>query len=185
MKKTITIVFFALFSFPLLAQWKTGAKFGANISNLIGVDGNSRLSLHAGLGVNHAIGKQFGFGVDVLYSGEGQHYSAIEEERTQTINYVQLPITVQFYPTSNFFIEMGPQVGVLVGSNDKGPITEHQDTKKNFNSTTASVVFGLGLNTTNHVGIYMRYTFGLTDVTNSAGARQSQVGQVGINWRFK
>lgn len=170
---------------PAITQVTVGAKGGVNIASLSGFEGNSRISGHAGLFLHHTINRTWCFQPELLFSGEGQRYFSNGEERTLALDYIQLPLMIQYYPTSQLYFEFGPQVGVLVSAQDKGDETAHTNVKEDFSAAQVALGVGLGLKVTNQVIVYGRYNFGLTDVTKFDDlVDHSRVGQLGVAIRF-
>jgi hypothetical protein len=173
------------FSF-IHAQTAVGLKGGVNIANLSGFQGNSRVSGHAGVFLHHTINNSWCFQPELLYSGEGQRYLSNGEERTLALDYIQLPLMIQYYPTSQLYLEFGPQVGVLISAQDKGDEIGHQNVKEDFSTAQIALGVGLGFKVTNQVALYGRYNFGLTDVTRFDDiVDHSRVGEIGVAVRLK
>ena len=189
MKKVTTILSVALLSLFFLnanAQHAFGLKGGVNIANLSGFQGNSRISAHGGVFLHHTINAVWCFQPELLFSGEGQRYFDNGEERTLALNYVQLPLMVQYYVVPKFYLEAGPQVGVLVSAQDKGDETTHVNVKDDFSTAQIALGIGAGFKASDQVIIYGRYNFGLTDVTRFDNlVDHSRVGQLGIAIRLK
>ena len=181
----IVAVISVSFSF-IHAQTAVGLKGGVNIANLSGFEGNSRIGLHAGVFLHHTINSSWCFQPELLYSGEGQRYISNGEERTLALDYIQLPLMIQYYPSSQLYLEFGPQVGVLISAQDKGDEVGHENVKEDFSAAQIALGVGLGFKVTNQVALYGRYNFGLTDVTKFDNiVDHSRVGQIGVAIRLK
>src|SRR5687768_13102667 len=168
MKKVTTVLsvaFLNLFFLNADAQHAIGVKGGVNIANLSGFEGNSRVSVHGGVFLHHTINSEWCFQPELLYSGEGQRYFDNGEERTLALNYLQLPLMIQYYVAPRIYLEAGPQVGVLISAQDKGDETVHVNIKDDFTAAQIALGVGLGFKATDQVILYGRYNFGLTDVT--------------------
>ena len=179
---------FALSFSVASAQHVVGIKGGVNIANLSGFDGNSRVSVHAGLFLHHTINNNWCFQPELLYSGEGQRYFDDNgNERTIALGYIQVPLMIQYYPSPQLYFEAGPQVGVLVNAEDKGNNESgHFNVKDDFTAAQIALGVGLGFKATDQVILYGRYNFGLTDVTRFDNiVDHSRVGQLGIAVRLK
>ena len=189
MKKVATLLSVAVFSLFFLkanSQHALGIKGGVNIANLSGFEGNSRISAHGGVFLHHTITSNWCFQPELLFSGEGQRYFDNGEERTLSLNYLQLPLMIQYYPSPQIYLEAGPQVGVLINAEDKGDETTHLNVKGDFTAAQVALGVGLGFKATDQVILYGRYNFGLTDVTRFDNiVDHSRVGQLGIAIRFK
>ena len=168
------------------AQVTPGIKGGFNFARLSGFDGNARVSGHAGLFLHHTINSHWCFQPELLYSGEGQRYFSDGEERTIALNYLQVPLMIQYYPISQLYFEAGPQFGILANAQDRGTGSEKINVKNDFTTTQIGLGLGMGVKASNSLSFYGRYNFGLTDVSRFDNiVDQSQVGQVGLAIRLK
>src|SRR5690349_16167203 len=101
--------------FSSAAQPQPGIKAGLNYTGLSGYNGDNLVSFHAGAFVHVAINDNWGIQPELLYSCEGQHYLIYDEnpepiKNTIALNYVQLPLVVQYFPIHSLYIETGPQL---------------------------------------------------------------------------
>ena len=187
-KNVVTTLLLAVMSLCIStanAQHAFGIKGGVNIANLSGFEGNSRVSAHAGVFLHHTINSVWCFQPELLFSGEGQRYFDNGGERTLALDYLQLPLMVQYYVVPQFYLEAGPQVGVLLSAQDKGDETAHLNVKDDFSAAQIALALGAGFKATDQVIIYGRYNFGLTDVTRFDNiVDHSRVGQLGVAIRF-
>ena len=186
MKTKMTIVLLATLSFSVLAsaQFTPGVKFGLNSAHLSGFRGNDRLGIHAGFFLHHTIDNHWCVQPELLYSNEGQKYFDNGEERTLALNYLQVPVMIQYYPSRHFYVEFGPQFGLLINAQDKGSDGEF-NAKSDFTSGQVGLNIGAGFNVNRQFGFYGRYSFGLTDVSKFDNiVDHSQVGQIGVAIRL-
>jgi len=180
-----TVLTVSVFSI-INAQSAIGLKGGVNIANLSAFEGRSRVSAHGGLFLHHTINKNWCLQPELLFSGEGQRYLSNGSERTLALNYIQLPIMIQYYVVPQLYLEAGPQVGLLVSAQDKGDETGHLNVKDDFSTAQLALGLGLGFKATDQVVLYGRYNFGLTDVTLFDNiVDHSRVGQLGVAIRLK
>lgn len=171
--------------FPLSAQVTLGIKGGLNSANLSGFHGEDRISGHVGFSLHHTINSHWCFQPELLYSGEGQRYFAGNEERTLALDYIQVPLMIQYFPVRQLYFEFGPQFGVLASAQDKGS-EGNVNAKSDFTNGQVGINLGIGVKSNRTIGFYGRYTFGLTDVSQFDNiVDHSQVGQVGMTIRLK
>ena len=178
---------FCLCLYTINAQVSAGIKGGVNFATLSGFPGENRVSAHAGLFLQHAINKNWSIQPELLYSGEGRSYISDGFKRTMALEYVQVPVMIQYSPLEKFYFEVGPQLGILASARYKGEGDEPDyNIKNDFANTQVGLNVGVGVKLTYSVGIYGRYSLGLTDVSNFDDiVDQSRVGQVGIFIRLK
>ena len=190
MKKIATILSLAIMSLfftSVSAQNAIGIKGGVNIASLSGFEGDSRVSGHAGVFLHHTINKNWCFQPELLFSAEGQQYFSNGQERTLALDYIQLPLMIQYYAAPQLYIEAGPQVGVLVSAQDKGDEENvHLNVKDDFTNAQVALGVGIGFKATEQLILFGRYNFGLTDVSKFDNiVDHSNVGQLGIAIRLK
>lgn len=163
-----------------------GVKAGVNIASLSGFSGRSRISGHGGVFLHHTFNKNWCIQPELLFSGEGQRYYSNAMEHTLALDYLQLPIMIQYFPVPNFYVEAGPQVGVLISAQDKvGGLNGHTNVKGDFAAAQLALGVGVGVKATEQIIVYGRYNFGLTDATVFDNVvDHSQVGQIGVAVRF-
>lgn len=190
MKKVTAIVLLVVFNLCFLitsAQNAIGVKGGVNIASLSEFTGRSRVSGHGGLFLHHTINKNWCFQPELLFSGEGQRYFSNGAEHTLALDYLQLPLMIQYYPVPNVYLEAGPQFGVLLSARDKVDEFDepHANVKGDFSTAQVALGVGLGLKASEKIIFYGRYNFGLTDVTIFDNiVDHSRVGQLGVALRF-
>lgn len=167
---------------------KFGVKGGVSLMGISNLNGNQRTSAHAGIFVHHEITKNWCFQPELLYSGQGQHFTTdAGQHRVLALDYIQAPFMMQYYPNKHFYVEMGPQVGVLVNSKSKdaGSGNDKVSVSESYRKADLGLNAGLGVNFTDHIGVYGRYTQGFIDVTKSGDSYRLNNGvQLGAAIRF-
>lgn len=189
--KKITLAFMALsICTTLLAQPpKFGIKGGINLANLKSDEGkfNNRLGFNAGLISHIHISPEWAVQPEVVYSSQGAKYTLDNgEEHDLHLNYVNVPVVVQYMFNNGFRLQTGPQVGFLVNTKDKyaGQETEFF-TSSDFKDIDASWTFGLGYLSETGFGIDGRYNLGLTNINDFGTANlKNNVFQVGLFYMF-
>jgi len=191
MKKTIIVILLGVFSLstiPAFAQEAIGIKGGVNIASLSEFTGRARISGHGGLFLHHTINKNWCFQPEILFSGEGQRYFSDGAEHTLALDYLQVPLMMQYYPAPNIYLEAGPQVGLLLSARDKVDGFEEANTvnvKGDFAAAQVALGIGAGFKASEKIIFYGRYNFGLTDVSIFDNiVDNSRVGQLGVAIRF-
>lgn len=110
-----------------------------------------------------------------VYTGFG--FTGLEDVK---LNYINIPVLLNFKPLPFLSLQAGPQFGVLVNK-DK---SISQNGKDVFKSNDAGIAAGLQLNLTK-IKIYARYIAGLSDVNNTTtGKWHNQNIHLGVGFRL-
>jgi hypothetical protein len=175
MKKLSLFVAAIFLSSALMAQTqaKIGLKAGLNIANVSMdpevIDKGSRLGFHGGLLAHIHLSPQWGIQPEVLYSGQG-----FEDNTNNTewkLNYLNIPVMVQYMFDNGFRISAGPQVGFLLDGKIAESGFEDLDIKNDLKKIDAGIGVGLGYLSYSGLGIEGRYNHGLTNI-NDVGSNE-------------
>ncbi|MET3876780.1 outer membrane beta-barrel protein [Chitinophaga sp. OAE865] len=168
---------------------KFGVKGGLNISKLTATDGSKALAgFHAGGLVNIGLGKTWAIQPELVYSTQGTKAERsvlwLTSSNTVKVNYINVPVMVQYSIVPEFYLEAGPQVGFLTAAKVKsGDVTV--DIKNNMQSVDFGLGFGFGYKFDMGLGVSGRYNFGLTKVYDSDQVdSKNSVAQVGVFYTF-
>jgi hypothetical protein len=162
-----------------------GFKGGLNVSNLSNADDDKGISGQIGFFLHTKIARGWAFQPEILYSGQGDKYWDGNDRYTWALNYVNIPLMFQYYPIRRFYLEFGPQLGILVSAHDKGPHGYSADISSAVKKADATLNLGWGIRATDQLGFYMRYGLGLSDVTRDDNYTYSnRVFQLGIDVRL-
>jgi hypothetical protein len=165
-----------------------GVKGGVSLTGISNLNGKDRTTGHVGIFAHHTINKNWCFQPELLYSAQGQRFTnEAGERRVLALDYIQAPFMMQYYPAKRFYIEAGPQAGLLVNSKTKNANSgdDKSNVSENYRKADLGINAGLGVNITNHIGVYGRYTQGLIDVTKSTDTYRLNSGvQIGAAVRF-
>ncbi len=175
-KKLMTLLLVALTCLSASAQVRFGVKGGLDLANFWGKETSHGMlpSYQGGLLLEYKFHPHFGIAPEVVFAAQGgkgdkvtqyNKYGSLEAiELTHHTNYINVPVMLKYYPTQDFSVDFGPQVGFNVYSKSTGSSGKAVDEK----SQTHAVDFALGLGSTydldNNVFIQFRYTLGLTHV---------------------
>jgi hypothetical protein len=165
-------------------------------------DVSRKTSAHGGVFMNAPLGTG-GFAIqpELLYSRQGSKMKQTTTIGTvtqtasydQDMNYVTLPIMLQWKSTGGVFVETGPQPALLIQAQQDGPGSTKTDNKSSFDKFDLSWGAGLGYTTKVGLGIGARYVYGLTNTIEDNGGNNSSnngpelknsVIQIGLSWRF-
>src|ERR1041385_7858397 len=147
-----------------------GVKGGVNFTGLSNLGGDERTAGHVGLFMQTNLQRNWKFQPELLYSAQGQHFKNDQDQgRILALDYIQMPLMFQYYPASRFYLEVGPQAGVLINAKTKDAESgnDKNDVEENYRKFDAGINAGVGVNICRNFGIYGRYSQGLIDVTKS------------------
>jgi len=165
-----------------------GIKGGLNFTGLSNLAGEERTSFHAGLFLRSRMNGSWTLQPELLYSAQGQHFrNEADQKRILALDYVQLPFMFQYHPAHRFYLEVGPQAGVLVSAKTKEPGTDNDknNVEESYRKDDVAINAGLGVNVCHNFDIYGRYSQGLIDVTKSENITRTNHGfQLGGAIRF-
>ncbi|WBV56477.1 porin family protein [Chryseobacterium daecheongense] len=204
-----------------LSRITFGVKAGFNASTLTENnveyenDQKFKIGINAGGFVNIPIAEKFSVQPEVLFSQGGSktkdifkyysdNYSFKQEyDYKMTLNYIVLPLMLQYNILPKFYVEAGPEFGLLLGGKSKGNGTYTQTSGNNTTTSTQEFSnklimdlynrfnFGIGVGAgyyfTNNFGITARFTAGITDIlkNNSGDSFRNNALQIGVAYKFK
>ncbi|HVU55251.1 MAG TPA: porin family protein [Puia sp.] len=125
------------------------------------------------------LGKKWSLQPELLYSMQGatgkpeQNYyvTATEDYR---LSYLNIPVLVKYKLPMAFFVETGPQLGLLLSAKANETLvgsvnTIHYDIKSQLKSTDLSWVLGVGYCSPFNIGMDVRYNLGLENINQATG----------------
>lgn len=167
-------------------EFKWGAKGGVNISDLYvsesGSDYKTRTSFHVGLVGEYIISDRFSFQPELLYSSQGGKIYLTDDYATVKLDYINVPLMAKYYALPNFSLEIGPQVGFLVGDDWSYNGQDFDSLNPDYNTVDFGLNFGLGYEFNNGIFLNSRYNLGLTNVDEYA---KNAVFQFSVGYFFK
>ena len=192
-KISIFIIMFCAF-LPLNAQNNTkkansGLKFGYNLAS-VNFDGNTetgkRHGFHIGFYGESFLTESLALQLELLYSQQGYELKDNSGTFTQKLDYINLPVLFKMYPDENFFLEVGPQVGIAISHNETYDSNFSLfDTSQKFDPQNFDwgVNFGSGFKTNSGVSLGIRYHLGLGSVYKE-GSPKNRVWQFSLGFDF-
>lgn len=174
-------VFFAILMICISTlTFSQGIKGGLNIANLNGDGTKPKTGYHVGIFFNSKKSEKFGFQPEIIYSRQGAEYGNGELK----YDYLNVPIMMNFYPTPNFFIQAGPQVGCLISAK-----LEYPGSTANITSGLNKFDFSVGLGSgyeTDKVLLEVRYNLGINGTVSEGdeGTYANRVLQISIGVKF-
>lgn len=163
-----------------------GIKGGVNVSNLHFNDNSvtdSKIGVHLGVLAHIHASETWAVQPELLYSLEGAK-AANNSDVSYNLNFLNVPVLLQYMFHNGFRLEGGPQIGFLISAKTKSndvTVTDH-----GFESTAISIPLGVGYLTTSGWGLDARYVFGLSNLNSNKNGPtiQSNVFQLGIFYQL-
>ena len=170
------------------AQVAFGIKAGANLSNLAGKGLDDRRAKLGGYGAIFSVislTEKMAIQPELSYSMEGAKASYDHAVRFN-LNYINIPLMFQYSEAARFYLELGPQLGILTSAKVKFT-NFSEDLKDGLKSTNLSAVFGLGYQFTPAVGLSSRGAIGLSNISKDTGGDEkvkATAFSIGMHYTF-
>ncbi|MCZ2083999.1 MAG: PorT family protein [Flavobacteriales bacterium] len=201
MKKLVLGAAIAMSSLTFAQQF--GIKAGMNVSSLSSdaslSDQKSKIGFNAGLFMNAPLAENFSIQPEILYSQMGDKGTATvlgtEYSSARKLDYITVPVMFQYNATPAFYLEAGPEFGLLVSAKNKlknestgNTVSESSNYKDDLNGFNFGLGLGAGYYFTPNVGLTARYVAGLTDIAkdrpSGSDSVRNNVFQVGLAYKF-
>ncbi len=214
--KKITLSILAFGAFILTAQAQIpevkneskdirfGVKAGLNLANITNAEeGKVRPNFHIGGVVEFTINDKFSIQPELIYSRQGSKATMdifemgtnISADAVMKLDYINIPVMAKYYLAEGFSIQVGPQVGFLVGSEMDVEVSAmgmtvktSENIKEEVNSVDFGVNFGLGYELPIGVFFDARYNLGITKVNSESFEdmknSQNSVFQLSVGYKF-
>ena len=208
MKKLFLGAAVAMSSLAFAQQF--GIKGGMNVSSLSKdaslSDQGSKIGFNAGVFMNAPIATNFSIQPELIYTQYGDKYSQTGQtvlegstlltnqtvSNARHLDYVALPIMLQYNATPAFYLEAGPEFGLMVSAKNKqknetsgNTLAESSNYKDNINGFNVGLGIGAGYYFTPNVGLTARYVAGLNDFNKDNNIKErNNTFQVGLAYKF-
>lgn len=161
-----------------------GTKIGLNsytINNDNNSDFDSRIGIHAGLLGHIHLNDDFALQPEIVYSMQGAKSGNSELK----LDYINVPVLVQYMFDNGFRLQAGPQLGLLINAKSENNNSSN-DLKDEFKSVDATLSFGVGyVHPPTSFGIDARYNLGVNDISENSNVESTNRGfQIGIFYLF-
>jgi len=172
--KKLTVLIFIVFSTTMHAQPHFGLKAGGNLAALRGNAGSQpapRIGFHAGGFAAVPLAGGLHVVPELQFSLQGNKQGPY----LLNLGYINMPLLLQYLTKGGFYVEVGPQAGLLVRARLKGPV--NQDAAAKFSSLDIGGCLGLGYKEKHGFGIGARYILGFSNIAaaNYAPAKNGVV----------
>jgi hypothetical protein len=154
-----------------------------NLSNSNGAEFDTKLGAYAGLLGHIHMATQFGLQPEIVFSMQGAK-STVGDAKLN-LNYVNVPVLLQYMFNNGFRLQAGPQVGFLMSA--KAENGNSVDVKDNFNNLDLGLSFGVSyVQPSTGFGFDARYNHGISDIAESSLIETYNRGfQIGVFYLFK
>ncbi|MFC5683741.1 porin family protein [Flavobacterium sp. MAHUQ-51] len=155
-------------------QSHVGIKGGYNLSS-VSFDGDGetdkRNGFHVGVYGESFLNDSFSIQPELLFSQQGYEITNSSGKFTQKLNYINLPLMFKAYPSQNFFLEVGPQIGVAITHKEvyDGIFSSTEEFQPD--SFDWGMNFGAGIKTDSGISLGVRYHLGLGDLYDEQKAQ--------------
>ncbi len=154
------------FGFTNAQETRFGVKGGLNMSTVVGGDVENTKSIvgfHVGGFAEIHVVERFFIQPEVLFSTQGTKVEGpFGADADIKLNYLNIPVLAKYYIVDKkFSVEAGPQLGVLLSAK-----AEDDDIKDFTRSVDFGFNIGAGYNFTDDLSIGLRYTIGLSPLSD-------------------
>lgn len=169
--KKVFLIAVAILCFNSNAQQDKsfGAKAGVNIAQINAKAGNmsdsfdNLVGFHFGLFGEFKLANQFTIQPEALFSRLGGTFNEDGTTGDIKLNYISVPIMFKYYPSEQFSLEAGPQIGFLASSTiSSGALSV--DAESLFNTIDFGLAIGANYDFTDKVFVNARYNLGLSNI---------------------
>ena len=183
-----------------------GVKAGLNVSDInngaSGTDMKAKTGLYVGVTATIPVSDEFSVQPELIYNQLGAKTNLYDfggiignVSTTTKLDYISLPVMLQYNFPSNFYLELGPEFSYMVSAKQglsTSIISPSTDINMDYlNRLNVGAGFGAGYNLNKNIGISARYTLGLTGLGKNGNvtdyflesAKNNNL-QVGVNFKF-
>ncbi|CAM3089649.1 porin family protein [Flavobacterium frigoris] len=165
-------------------QSNAGIKGGYNLA-AVSFDGDGetgqRQGFHIGVYGESFISESFSIQPELMYSQQGYEIKDANGTFTQKLNYINLPLMLKAYPSKNFFLEAGPQIGLAISHKEEYDGLFSSSQEYDPNNFDWGMNFGGGFKTNSGISLGVRYHLGLGDLYDE-GKAQNRVWQFSVGF---
>ena len=166
-----------------------GVKAGLNVFNINndnGVNYDAKTGLHIGLLGHIHLAKQLAFQPELVFSAQGAKYKLAGNDVKIKLNYINVPLMIQYMFDNGFRIQAGPQIGFLASA--KSEVNSNStDIKSNLKGVDFALGAGVGyVHPPSGFGVDARYNLGLSNINDNSSVKSTNRGfQLGVFYLFK
>jgi opacity protein-like surface antigen len=146
-----------------------------------GVDRKSRVGVVAGVEGEYYVNDWFSAALGVNYAQQGWKFDGSGINETTKLDYLNIPITANFYVAEGLALKTGVQLGVLMSAKE-----ESEDVKDAYEKTNISIPIGISYEFSNFV-FDARYNLSVTKInknSDSSNKYRSDLFQITVGYKF-
>lgn len=164
---------------------KGGVNF-YNIKNDNSVKYDMKTGFHLGLLAHIHLDKSIAVQPELVYSSQGAKYTSNNLAYKLDLDYINLPVMLQYMFSNGFRLEAGPQVGFLINAKSEVNNTS-VDVKDNLKSIDFGVGLGAGyIKPSTGLGVGVRYNVGLSNINENGPVKSTNSGfQLSLFYQFQ
>jgi hypothetical protein len=193
MRKIILLVVFISYSSIGNSQVGFGVKGGLNLtdfsySNIYWGAYHSKTDINLGIMFSVPLSPVFYLQPEIVYSRQGAIFTDAQDNITLRYNYdyLNIPVLAKYQSKAGFFIETGPQFGLLLSAADSKSMVDQMGYSNTIEFAWAT---GLGYRIPKiNLGIDARYNIGISSVNSDytlSGPMHNSVYQFDVFYFFK
>lgn len=161
-----------------------GIKGGLNLSNDVFSFDRYYPSFYGGGFAELKFSKHWSVQSELLYSQSGEYHTDHTGAFTKKkYDYLNIPMMVKYYIIPNLYVEMGPELNILLKAKEETNI-DQRDLSPYYRRTNLSAGAGIGYKLPFGLGISGRYMFGVSNKSQSGSYYTSNL-QLGVNYTFQ
>jgi hypothetical protein len=165
-----------------------GVKGGLNLYNVNNSNDakyDTKAGINLGLLGHIHLSKHVAFQPELVYSAQGVKFTSGGTDTKINLNYINVPLLVQYMFDNGFRLEAGPQIGFLASANSKTGSVK-TNIKDHYKTVDAAVAIGIGyVHPPTGFGVDLRYNLGLTDINENSSVKSTNRGiQLGVFYLF-
>lgn len=171
--RILCLITICLCSVLATAQGTTwGVKAGANLSTLTEIsDFDSKIGFQFGAVAEIELSDDFSIQPEILYSTQGYTQDVQQQDVVARIDYLILPVSVNWEFVDDLNVQLGPQLGINTRSDIE--VDDQESGMVNVNDVDFGLVFGLQLEIDDNFFVQGRYNLGLSDVQLNGPSKHS------------
>lgn len=153
--------------YSIVPKSNAGIKGGYSLA-AVNYDGSGetgqRHGFHIGVYGESFISESFSIQPELMYSQQGYEIKDGNGTFTQKLDYINLPLMLKAYPSRNFFLEAGPQIGLAISNKEEYEGLFNSSQQYDPNNFDWGMNFGGGFKTDSGISLGVRYHLGLGDL---------------------